>query len=143
MTPPSDTADDDSCAGYLNPEIHAVAVLLERLADLPAHLRDHDPIVAFLERRSSETDFARALEVLREKRSLVDQKVDEVRGLVDQTVDEQVDEVRDDLLRHRLAKQVAPAAARIAGNVADDMFPLVEDEDAVPLAGVNPHAAAA
>ncbi|ORZ30841.1 PAP2 superfamily C-terminal-domain-containing protein [Catenaria anguillulae PL171] len=44
-----------------------------------ANLDQVDPVVAFLERRSSEHDFERALQALRDKRELVDAKVEEVK----------------------------------------------------------------
>ncbi|KAI9215816.1 hypothetical protein BC828DRAFT_410130 [Blastocladiella britannica] len=60
-------------------------------------LRESDPIVAYLERRSSEADFRTTVRVLREKRDMFDTKVTEVRDVLRETkrtlVDPRVEEI--------------------------------------------------
>ncbi|KAJ3368419.1 hypothetical protein GGF31_006380 [Allomyces arbusculus] len=84
------------------------------------HLREQEPIVAFLERRSSEADFLKVAAALRESRAALDATVTEVTAAVAAKADEARREAEKwgAPIAERMATQVAPLAERLQKEVA-------------------------
>ncbi|KNE66798.1 hypothetical protein AMAG_11289 [Allomyces macrogynus ATCC 38327] len=84
------------------------------------HLREQEPIVAFLERRSSEADFLKVAAALRESRAALDATVTEVTAAVAAKADEARREAEKwgAPIAERMATQVGPLAERLQKEVA-------------------------